>query len=491
MNKTDFRVNLALSVIASVGLTTQASAKETKSSLPNIVYILADDLGISDLGCYGQKVIQTPNIDKIAAQGILFTNHYSGSTVCAPSRSVLMTGQHTGNTSIRDNKGGAVAGAEGNFPMSENSFTIAEMLKQKGYATGAFGKWGMGFIGTTGDPNKQGFDEFFGYNCQVIAHRYYPEYLWHNDKKVFLPGNNWTNTVTYAADVIHNKAIEFIEKNANKPFFLYYPSTIPHAELLVPNDEILQRHLGKYDEVPFTAEKARKGAAYGPDISIKLYCPQDNPKATYAAMVERLDKHVGEVMAKLKELGLDKNTLIMFSSDNGIHSEGGMDPEFFNSNGIYRGYKRDMYEGGIHTPMVAMWPAKIKAGTTTNHISAFWDVMPTIAEAVKIKAPKNIDGISFLPTFVSKKKQKQHEYLYWEFHAVGGKQAVRQGKWKAVRLNVLTKEKTVTELYDLDQDPSETKNLAAQFPEKVKELEALMQKSHTESASFPFYTNIK
>jgi arylsulfatase A len=470
----------------------QQQNDQLAANTPNIVYILADDLGIGDVGCYGQKRIQTPNIDKIAAQGILFNNHYSGSTVCAPSRSVLMTGQHTGHTSIRDNKGGeGSGGGEGQTPMAANSFTIAELLKQKGYATGAFGKWGLGFIGTSGDPNTQGFDEFFGYNCQAIAHRFYPEYLWHNDKKVFLPGNDWTHTVTYAGDVIHNKAIEFIEKNAKKPFFLYYPSTIPHAELIVPDDEIFKRNLGKYTETPFTKEKAKKGAAYGPDIDIKAYCPQDNPNATYASMVERLDKHVGEVMAKLKELGLDKNTLIIFASDNGVHQEGGLDPEFFNSNSFYRGNKRDMYEGGIKTPMVAMWPAKIKAGSTTNHISAFWDVFPTISEIVKAKTPTNIDGISFLPTLTGSKKQKTHDYLYWEFHAVGGKQAIRQGKWKAVRLNVLTKAKTVTELYNLEEDVSETTNLAAKYPEKVKEMELLMEKSHTETQLFPFYSEIK
>ena len=482
-------IKIVCGLLAYVSMSVQSSATDKKNSAPNIIFILADDLGIGDLGCYGQKVIKTPNVDKLAAQGIRFTNHYSGSTVCAPSRSVLMTGQHSGRTVIRDNKG--VKTQEGQTAMDANSVTIAEVLKQKGYATGAFGKWGLGFIGTSGDPNKQGFDEFFGYNCQSIAHRFYPEYLWHNDKKVYLPGNDWTNTVTYAADVIHHKAIEFIEKNADKPFFLYYPTTIPHAELIVPEDEIFKRHSGKYKETPFTIEKAKNGAAYGPGIDIAAYCTNNQPKATYAAMVERLDKHVGEVMAKLVELGLDKNTLIMFSSDNGVHSEGGLDPEDFDSNSIYRGHKRDMYEGGIKTPMLAMWPAKIKAGSTTNHISAFWDVLPTLAEVAKCKTPDNIDGISMAPTLLSGKKQTVHDYLYWEFHAMNGKQAVRQGKWKAVRLNVLKKDITVTELYNLDEDPSETKNLAAQYPDKVKELQVIMDKSHTESELFPFYSGIK
>jgi arylsulfatase A len=466
------------------------SQNAKKPQLPNIVYILADDLGIGDLGCYGQTVIKTPNLDKLAASGMLFNNHYSGSTVCAPSRSSLMTGQHTGHTAIRDNKGGE-DGGEGQIAMTANSFTIAELLKQKGYKTGAFGKWGLGFIETSGDPNKQGFDEFFGYNCQVQAHRYYPQYLWHNNEKVFLPGNDGGKTVTYAGDVIHQKALEFIKQNAEVPFFLYYPSTIPHAELIVPNDDIFQRHTGKFKEIPFTKEKAKKGATYGSDMVIGAYCPQPEPKATYVSMVERLDKHVGEVMAKLKELGIEKNTLIIFSSDNGVHQEGGLDPEYFNSNSIYRGNKRDLYDGGIKTPMVAMWPAMIKPGSTTNHISAFWDVFPTIADIIKVKTPKNIDGISFLPTLTGKGKQKNHDYLYWEFHAENGKQAIRQGDWKAVKLNVLKKEQAVIELYNLKDDPSETKDLASKYPEKVKELLSLMDKEHFESQLFPFYAKIK
>ena len=490
MNTSPLKTIIFFGITAFVSQSCDSTPGTDKDNLPNIVYILADDLGIGDLGCYGQKVIKTPNIDQLAASGIQFRNHYSGSTVCAPSRSVLMTGMHTGHTYIRDNRGG-LNGEEGQTAIEANAFTIAELLKQKGYATGAFGKWGLGFVGTSGDPNKQGFDTFFGYNCQAVAHRYYPEYLWHNDKKVFLPGNDWTNTVTYAADVIHKKAIEFIEENADRPFFLFYPSTIPHAELLVPDDEIFARHSGKYDEIPFTVEKAKKGASYGPEISITAYCPQEQPKATYASMVERLDKHVGEVMAKLKELGIDKNTLIIFTSDNGVHSEGGLNPEFFDSNSKYRGYKRDLYEGGIKTPMVAMWPGKIKAGSTTSHISAFWDVFPTIAEIVRTKSPENIDGISFLPTLLASADQKTHDYLYWEFHAMNGKQAIRQGNWKAVRLNVLTKAQSVTELYNLDEDPSETTNLASSYPEKVKEMELLMDKAHTESELFPFYINIK
>ena len=487
MRKSNFKITFLLIILSSQIVLGQ---KMQSVNQPNIVYILADDLGIGDLGCYGQKIIKTPNIDKLASEGMLFSNHYSGSTVCAPSRSVLMTGQNTGHTYIRDNVGGT-DNQEGQTPLSAESITVAEVLKQKGYATGAFGKWGLGFIGTSGDPNKQGFDEFFGYNCQVIAHRYYPEYLWHNDKKVFLPGNNWTNTVTYAADVIHQKALEFIDKNANKPFFLFYPSTIPHAELIAPNDEIFKRHDGKYQETPYTDEKAGNGANYGSEISLIKYAPNAQPKATYAAMVERLDKHVGEVVAKLKELGLDKNTLIMFSSDNGVHKEGGLNPEDFNSNSIYRGNKRDLYEGGIKTPMLAKWPSKIKPCTTSSHISAFWDVLPTLAEITGSSAPENIDGISFVNTLLGKNNQVQHNYMYWEFHAENGKQAVRKGKWKAVKLNVFKKDKTKVELYNLDEDPSETKDLAFQYPKIVKELVAIMDNEHIESTQFPFYIKIK
>jgi arylsulfatase A-like enzyme len=491
MNRSRIKTVFILVVSLSFLWSSKAQTTQINTKSPNIIFILADDLGIGDLGCYGQKEIKTLNIDKLAAQGMLFSNHYSGSTVCAPSRSVLMTGQHTGHTSIRDNKGGEVKGSEGQTPMSASSLTIAEILKQKGYATGAFGKWGLGFIGTTGDPNKQGFDEFYGYNCQAYAHRYYPEYLWHNDKKVFLPGNDWEHTVTYAPDLIHNKALEFIEKNSKKPFFLYYPTTIPHAELIVPDDEIFKRNSGKYKEDPYTKEKAKEGASYGPGLLVTAYCPQEQPKATYKSMVERLDIHVGDVVEKLKELGLEKNTIIFFASDNGIHQEGGIKPEDFDSNGIYRGHKRDMYEGGVKTPMIATWPGTIKSGSSTNHISAFWDILPTITELARCKTPSNIDGFSLVPTLMGKGNQKKHDYLYWEFHAENGKQAIRQGKWKAIKLNVLKKSASLTELYDLDADPSETTNLAAKFPEKVKEMEKLMDKQHTESQVFPFYTAIK
>jgi arylsulfatase A-like enzyme len=462
---------------------------KSKKIQPNIVYILADDLGYGDLSCYGQKNFSTPNIDKLAAEGMLFTDHYAGCTVCAPSRSVLMTGQHTGHTPIRDNK---EYKPEGQHPMSGDVVTIAEIMKDAGYTTGAFGKWGLGFVGTEGDPNKQGFDEFFGYNCQRMSHRYYPTYLWHNDRKVELPGNDWTNKETFAADVIQDKVLDFMEENnpkkTGKPFFLFYPNIIPHAELIVPEDEIYARFKGKFEERTYNGGnvKDKTQAAYGPNLLIAGYCPQENPKAVFAAMITRLDKQVGEVMAKLKELGIDDNTLVIFTSDNGPHAEGGIHPDDFDSNGILRGMKRDLYEGGIRVPMLARWPGKIEKSSKSNHVSAFWDVLPTFAEIAGTKSPKNIDGISFLPTLVADGKQKQHDNLYWEFHAAGGKQAIRDGKWKAVRLNCYDKSKTVVELYNLEEDPSETNNIATDHPKILGELLKSMEEEHTHNYDFPF-----
>jgi len=432
------------------------------------------------LSCYGQKKISTPNIDKLANEGILFTDHYSGSTVSAPSRAVLLTGLHSGHSPVRDNKENK---PEGQYPMKAESLTVAEVLKEAGYVTGAFGKWGLGFVGTEGDPNEQGFDKFFGYNCQRYAHRYYPEYVWDNEKKFLLAGNDWTNTQSFAPDVIHNKAIEFMDENQDKAFFLYYPSNMPHAELLVPEDEIFKQYKGKFEERPY---KGGKRASYGPDMSISAYCPQEYPKATFAAMVTRLDKQVGELVAKTKELGIYENTIFFFTSDNGPHGEGGIHPDDFNSNGILRGMKRDLYEGGIRVPMIVSWPGKIKKGETTDHISAFWDILPTLAEIANTEYPSDIDGISFLPTLLNKDKQKNHDNLYWEFHSYGGRQAVRMGKWKAVKYNCFNPDKTTIELFDLEKDPSEKTDLAVQYPELIIEMEAIMLKEHKFDPAFPF-----
>ncbi len=460
----------------------QHSKKTVVQVKPNIVYILADDLGYGDLSCYGQIHFQTPNLDKMAAEGMLFTQHYSGTAVCAPSRSSLMTGQHTGHTPIRGNKEWK---PEGQWPIPDSTFTIAEMLKQAGYVTGAFGKWGLGFVDTEGSPDKQGFDEFFGFNCQRMAHNYYPGHLWDNDQKIILEGNSGDKFETYAPELIHQRALQFIEKNRNRPFFLYYPTTIPHAELLLP-EKNLAEFRGK-----FLPEKKFKGAEPGdPGFREGPYGTQPESHAAFAAMVTLLDKQVGEVLAKLKELGLDKNTIVMFSSDNGPHLEGGADPDYFDSNGKLKGYKRDLYEGGIREPMIAWWPGKIEAGSKTDHVSAFWDVMPTVAELAEIEAPANIDGISFLPTLLKREGQKEHDYMYWEFHESQGRRALQKGDWKLLQYNVFVPEKTTTELYNLKEDLGEENNVASQHPEIVKELFELMNSAHVESEVFPFLIKI-
>ena len=470
-----------------IGCESKKEEVETVSeSKTNIVFILADDLGYGDLGFLGQKYIETPNIDRLAKEGMFFSNFYSGSTVCAPSRSSFLTGMHTGHTPIRGN---TEVQPEGQFPMPDSVMTVGKAMQQAGYVTGAFGKWGLGFIGSTGEPVNQGFDEFFGYNCQRYAHRYYPAYLWHNDQKIDLPGNDWTTTGDYAPDIIQEKTLAFIDENAEKPFFLFMPIVTPHAELAAPDDEIL----AKYKEM-FPEEKpyiGGKGADYGPDMRIPGYQSQPYPHATFAAMVHRIDQYVGEVLDKLEEKGIAENTLIIFSSDNGAHQEGGADPEFFDSNGQFRGFKRDLYEGGVRAPMIAWWPKKIKAGTTTDHIAAFWDLLPTFAAVAGNTITETIDGISFLPTLTGEGDQKEHEYLYWEFHEQGGKQAVRQGKWKAVKLEVFKSDQPILELYDLSTDPGETKNLAAEFPEKLEELENLMNESHRQNPQFSFYRSEK
>ncbi|QIP16295.1 arylsulfatase [Spirosoma aureum] len=446
---------------------------------PNIIFILADDLGYGDVGINGQKLIKTPHIDRLAKEGMQFTQFYAGTSVCAPSRSSLMTGQHTGHTYIRGNKG---VDPEGQEPIADSVVTVAEILQQAGYTTAAFGKWGLGPVGSAGDPNKQGFNRFYGYNCQSLAHRAYPNHLWDNARKIVLESNqNLQQTNEYAPDLIQNQALNFLDaQDKTKPFFLFLPYILPHAELAVPNDSIFAQYKGRFSEKPF------KGADYGPNAKNGGYTSQAYPHAAFAAMVTRLDLYVGQLMAKLKASGLDQNTLVIFSSDNGPHIEGGGDPTFFTSSGGFRGVKRDLYEGGIREPFVARWPGVIKPGTKSDYIGAFWDLMPTFAELAGAKAPARIDGLSFVPSLTGKGTQKKHDYLYWEFHEGGGKQAVRQGNWKAVRLQVAKDPNGPVELYDLTKDPAETRNLAAQFPDKAKQLAQLMNASHVESAIFPF-----
>jgi arylsulfatase A len=451
--------------------------KDTVETLPNIIYFIADDLGYGDLSCLGQEKFSTPNIDRLAAEGMLLTQHYSGSTVCAPSRSALMTGQHTGHTPIRGNRS---IEPEGQWPITDETFTLAELLKQKGYVTGGFGKWGLGGPGTEGDPVYQGFDVFFGYNCQGKAHNYYPRHLWDNLEKLVLHENEGFNEGVYGPSLIHEKALDFIETNKDKPFFLFYPNVIPHAELFAP-EEYMEKFRSK-----FLPEKVYEGYDDGPKFRDGPYGSQPESHAAFAAMVTLLDEQVGEVIDKITELGLSENTLVIFTSDNGPHLEGGADPDYFNSNGIYTGYKRDLYEGGIRVPTIAWWPGRIAANSRTDHLSAFWDVYPTLAELTGQEIHDSVDGISFLPTLLGKKEQQEHEYLYWEFHEKNGRQAIRKGDWKLVRYDVFSPEKISTELYNIAEDPSETRNIAEEKPDITKELLLLMEGVRTESPVFTF-----
>jgi arylsulfatase A-like enzyme len=438
-----------------------------RNDKPNIIFILADDLGYGDLGCYGQKKIKTPNLDTLAIQGMRFTQHYAGSTVCAPSRCALLTGLHTGHCEIRGNK---EVGPEGQYPISAKTITMSKLLQTAGYVTGVIGKWGLGAPGSEGVPNKQGFDYFFGYNCQREAHFFYPTHLWRNDKKITIKENENGRKTIYSHDLLTKDALRFIGKNKDRPFFLYLPYTIPHAELAVPDDSLIE-YRDQFPEIPYPG---------------KHYGAQDVPHAAYAAMVSRLDRDVGRILSLLQELKIDENTIVLFSSDNGPHEEGGNDPEFFNSNGPFRGIKRDLYEGGIRVPLIIRWPGYIKPGKVSNHISAFWDFIPTLCDIAGISPPKEIDGISILPELLGQ-EQAIHDYLYWEFHERGGKQAVRMGDWKGVRLDVHENPDGPIELYNLSNDVAEEKNLALQNPEISEKIGQLMQQAHIESEIFPFY----
>jgi arylsulfatase A-like enzyme len=456
------------------------TAMQDRDSLdrPNIIYILADDLGYGDLSCYGQKKFETPNIDKLAAEGMLFTQHYSGSTVCAPSRSALMTGMHTGHTVVRGNK---EIRPEGQHPIPDSTYTLAEALKKAGYVTGAFGKWGLGPPKSHGDPLNQGFDTFYGYNCQRIGHNYYPYHLWSNNDSIILSENSGGEQAVYAPNLIHQETLKFIDENKDKPFFLFVPSIIPHAELAAP-EAFMAKHRGGYPP-----EKEYDGVDEGPEFNLGPYRSQEETHAAFAAMIDLLDSQVGKIVKKIENLGIADNTLIIFTSDNGPHQEGGADPEYFNSNGPLKGLKRDLYEGGIRVPMIAKWSGKIKPGSETDHVSAFWDVMPTFSKIAGVETPEDIDGISFLPTLLGEaKKQKDHEFLYWEFHERGGRQAVRNGKWKAVKYQVFEKPDAPLELYNLEEDLGEENNVAGNHPEVVAEMQKIIDTARTPSEVFTF-----
>lgn len=454
---------------------------------PYIIYIYADDLGYSELGCYGQQKIKTPHLDEMAKDGIRFTNHYTGAPVCAPARCMLMTGKDAGHSYIRGNYelGGFSDDKEaGQMPLPEGIFTLAKMLKSAGYATAMVGKWGLGMNNNTGDPNKQGFDYYYGFLDQKQAHNYYPTHLWENGKwdtlnnpVIFVhhPLDSLTATdkdfdyfkgKDYAPEKMTEKALKFISDNKNKPFFLYLPYTLPHASLQVP-DDYLKKYIGLFQERPYYGQRGYAATRY--------------PLSAHAAMITYLDDQVGIILQKIKELGLDDNTLIMFSSDNGASDEGGININFFDSNGGLRGEKRDLYEGGIREPFIARWPGKIPSGKISNHISAQFDLLATLAELTGAKVQPN-DGISFLPTLLGKdKQQKQHEYLYFEFPEKGGQVAIRMGKWKGVKSNMKKDRNSPWEVFDLEKDEKETENIAAQHPELVKRFEMLMIKEHQPS----------
>ncbi|WP_419027046.1 arylsulfatase [Culturomica massiliensis] len=460
-----------------VSFTTMAAEKE--KPIPNIVFIIADDLGYGDVSCYGQQKFETPNIDRLAQEGMRFTQCYSGTTVSAPSRACLVSGLHSGHAPIRGNK---EVEPEGQAALPANMESIFRIFKNAGYATGAFGKWGLGSPGSVGDLNRQGIDEFFGFNCQLLAHNYYADHLWHNQERVELPGNNDGGFGVYTQDTIHQMALRFIDENQDKPFFLFLPYVIPHAELIVPEDSIIQKFRGLYPETPY------KGCDEGCAAFRKGgYCSQTEPHATFAAMIYRLDVYVGQVVDKLKELGLYEHTIIVFTSDNGPHKEGGADPDFFNSNGGFRGYKRDVYEGGIRVPFITVWPGVVEQGET-DFMCSFWDMMPTFAELTggKVKAT---DGISLMPLLTGKGKQQEHDYFYFEFQELGGRQAVRQGDWKLIRLNASKGEASKYELYNLAADPSEKTDLLTKYPRKVKELKKRMEEAHVYDPEWPLLEN--
>ncbi len=458
---------LAAAVSAVPFISCDTNKKQTVRK-PNIIFIMADDLGYRHLGSYGQKKIRTPNLDIFASEGMRFTQCYSGSTVCAPSRSVLMTGLHTGHTPIRGNSGG--------IPLLPEDTTVADMLKKAGYTTGLFGKWGLGNEGSTGVPNKQGFDEFFGYLHQVHCHFYYPYYLLENEKKYILPGNEGGKQEQYTHDVITEKAMDFIRANKGNPFFLYLPFTIPHTELLVPEDSF-REYDGKFPEPNPYIDRRRH------------YADQPKPRTAFAAMVTRMDRDIGRIMALLKKLNIDDNTIVFFTSDNGGQDGGGPDLEFFNGNGELRGGKRDLYEGGIRVPMLVRWKGKVPAGTVNDHICAFWDMMPTLAEIGGAGAPGSIDGISALPSILGEKQEK-HKFLYWEIQR-GKKlsQAVRMGDWKAVRMGdwktFRSEQDKPLELYNLKEDIGEKNNIAASHPEIISKIEEYLKTARTEARKYP------
>ena len=443
MNKNKFLYLSSGLLFASIGNTVQGQEAVATTERPNVIYLLCDDMGYSDIEAYGQQMISTPNLTRLVNNGMSFTQFYASTAVSAPSRASLMTGQHTGHTKIRGNK---EIQPEGQEPLDPNVETIGNLFQQNGYVTGCFGKWGMGYPGSGGEANDMGFDVFYGYNCQRKAHSYYPQYLWNNKEKVQLGGNS------YSQDLIHQEALKFIRDNADKAFFGYFTYTIPHAELTQPQDSIVAMYDGKFYEPNQWYDDGDYGTAL-------------NPRTQFAAMITRLDTYVGQIIAELERLGIADKTLFIFTSDNGPHNEGGM-----------------------RVPFIAYWPGTIEAGAISHIQAAGWDMMPTFVELLGEDTnwrDEAMDGLSILPTLTGKGTQQEHEFLYWEFHEENGRQAVRAGDWKLIRQNIKNGNPT-HELYNIAEDPHEDNDLAATYPDKVEELKAIMDREHTHSDMFNF-----
>lgn len=456
------------------------TGESTPPAPPNVVFIMADDLGWGELGCYGQEKIRTPNVDRLAAGGMRFLEAYSGAPVCAPARNVLMTGKHLGHVTIRGNKPATDENGkrvEGQHPIPAEALTIAEVFREAGYVTGGMGKWGLGPVGSTGDPNAQGFDHFFGYNCQRVAHSYFPPHLWRNAEKIEInespiaphqrkPEGEVTfdewQADNYAPALILDEAIEFLHAHANEPFFLYLPFVEPHVAMQPP-PELVASYPESWDDRPYRGQCG--------------YLPHPRPHAGYAAMITDLDRHVGRVLDTLDELGLSEETLVIFTSDNGtthpsngdeILGVGGVDAAFFNSTNGLRGFKGSVYEGGLRVPLIARWPGHIEPGTATTFPTYFPDQFPTLCEAIGVPTPNGLDGISILPTLTQRSEQAARNPMIWVYPEYGGQVAARFGHWKLVQRNLNRKQRTPWELYDLSEDLSEANNLASEHPEVVR-----------------------
>lgn len=430
---------------------------------PNIVYIMLDDAGYGDLSCYGQQKFSTPHVDRLATEGMKFTQHYSGSTVCAPTRCCLMTGLHTGHAYVRGNR---EVQPEGQAAMPADIVTIPRLLRSAGYVNGAFGKWGLGAPGSASDPMEH-FDRFFGYNCQRQAHRYYPDHLWSDRERVELDGATWTGRL------IMDQALEFVRENRGQPFFLFLPVTIPHAAMQAPEQDM--------------APWRQKFPQFIDTIGRYAGTETQNPAAAFAAMMTVMDEGVGQLLDLLQELQLDERTIVFFTSDNGPHREGGHLPEFFDSNGPLRGHKRDLYEGGIRVPLIVRWPGQVPPGTVSDHVSAHWDMLATLCELAEVEVSHETDGISLLPTLLQSGEQRNHEFLYWEFYEQRGRRAVRFGDWKAIQQPLSdVSQRDHVELYRLSRDPGEQNNLADQHPELVEHSLQMFKAAHTPSPRWRF-----